>query len=87
MYDNLVAVGGIEYTPREREFAEILRQSLTDPPPIESAGQIEPYRFTRRSSSTDVGDVSWVVPTAALRTANGCRERRPTHGKQSLRAE
>ncbi len=69
MYDNLVAVGGIEYTPREREFAEILRQSLTDPPPIESAGEIEPYRFTRRSSSTDVGDVSWVVPTAALRTA------------------
>ena len=69
MYDNLVAVGGIEYTPQEREFAEILRQSLTDPPPIESAGEIEPYRFTRRSSSTDVGDVSWVVPTAALRTA------------------
>ena len=55
MYDNLVAVGGIEYTPQEREFAEILRQSLTDPPPIESAGEIEPYRFTRRSSSTDWG--------------------------------
>ena len=69
MYDNLVAVGGIEYTPQEREFAEILRQSLTDPPPIESAREIQPYRFTRSGGSTDVGDVSWVVPTASLRTA------------------
>lgn len=69
MYDNLVAVGGIEYTPQEREFAEILRQSLTDPPPVESAREIQPYRFTRSGGSTDVGDVSWVVPTASLRTA------------------
>ena len=69
MYENLVAVGGIQYNAQEIEFAEILRQSLTDPPPIESARDIQPYQFTRSGGSTDVGDVSWVVPTASLRTA------------------
>ena len=70
MYENLVAVGGVSYTPDEREFAETLRQSLPeDALSLESAMEVQPYEFTRSGGSTDVADVSWVVPTAGLRTA------------------
>ncbi|MCZ6915488.1 MAG: amidohydrolase [Gemmatimonadetes bacterium] len=70
MYQNLVAVGGVSYTPEEREFAETLSQSLPeDALSLESAMEVQPYEFTRSGGSTDVADVSWVVPTAGLRTA------------------
>ncbi len=70
MYDNLVTVGGVEYTPKEIEFAATLRQSLhDDAPSIESAAEVNPYAFSEAGGSTDVADVSWVVPTAGLTTA------------------
>ncbi len=68
---NLRRVGGVTYSPEERTFAETLALTLGDARrPLESAAQIQPFDPDARSSaSTDVGDVSWVVPTVGLRTA------------------
>ena len=74
IHANLEAVGGVEYTAEERRFAEVLRTSLGDAaPPIDQAAQVKPFELLlgarRGGGSTDVGDVSWAVPTAGLRTA------------------
>ncbi|MDA0310954.1 MAG: amidohydrolase [Gemmatimonadetes bacterium] len=74
IHANLTAVGGVEYTEDEMRFARVVRQSLPeDARPLESAAQVKPFELLlgARSGggSTDVGDVSWNVPTAGLRTA------------------
>jgi aminobenzoyl-glutamate utilization protein B len=67
---NLRRVGGVTYDDKDRAFASTLRQSLgDDPPPLEQAAEIAPLQFYRSGGSTDVADVSWVVPTGGLRTA------------------
>ena len=67
---NLRQIGGVTYTAAERTFAETLRKSLpADAPPIAAAATIEEFVIKEAGGSTDVGDVSWVVPTAGLRTA------------------
>ncbi len=68
---NLRAVGGVNYTPEERAFAETLRKSLPGTlPPLSRASEIAPLRTGGQGDfSTDVSDVSWVVPTAGLRAA------------------
>jgi len=61
---NLHTVGGITYTAEERAFAEALQKTFTGtPPPVDNAARIEPPKTSLLSASTDVGDVSWVVPT------------------------
>jgi aminobenzoyl-glutamate utilization protein B len=74
MHANLSAVGGIEYDADERRFAEVLRRSLPDDsPPLESAAAVKPFEVPlgarQGGGSTDVGDVSWAVPTVGLRVA------------------
>jgi len=70
MYDNLVAVGGVKYTREEKVFADQIHETLRNPNlEVSSASAVQPYKFTRGKGSTDVGDVSWMVPTAGLRTA------------------
>jgi aminobenzoyl-glutamate utilization protein B len=72
LHANLERVGGVEYDAAEREFATKLHASLPDgSPPIEAAERIEPFSELPvfLSGSTDVGDVSWVVPTVGLGTA------------------
>jgi aminobenzoyl-glutamate utilization protein B len=71
VWEKLNEVGGVEYDEAERDFAELLRASLPeDSPPLGSASEVQPYDFQRRGmGSTDVADVSWVVPTAGLRAA------------------
>jgi aminobenzoyl-glutamate utilization protein B len=71
MWENLSRVGGVHYDGSEQRFAEVIRRSLPeDSPPLESAQEVQPYDYVRRGmGSTDVADVSWVVPTAGLRTA------------------
>jgi aminobenzoyl-glutamate utilization protein B len=67
---NLRTVGGYTYTDKEREFALKLQESFTVPPPKpESTNEIMPFQLRDGSSSTDVADVSWVVPTVGLSTA------------------
>jgi aminobenzoyl-glutamate utilization protein B len=83
---NLRRVGGVRYDEKERAFATTLRKSLGDaPPPIEQASEIGPLRFYRSGGSTDVADVSWVVPTAGLRTATWVPGT-PSHSWQAIAA-
>ena len=73
MHQNLTTVGGVTYTQDEVEWAKRIQQTLigASQPPITNAAQVEPYKVDASGSggSTDVGDVSWVVPTVGLRTA------------------
>jgi aminobenzoyl-glutamate utilization protein B len=71
MHDNLQIVGGITYTAEETAFAQKIQESFDKKPPLSDAGKIEPFQAVSRGSggSTDVGDVSWVVPVTGLSTA------------------
>ena len=67
----LRTLGGVRYTAEERQFAEKIFSTLgkTDLA-LGSEAEVQPYDATRSQvGSTDVGDVSWVVPTVGLRTA------------------
>lgn len=69
---SLRASGGVEYTAEERAFAEALRRRMVDLPedlPLGSEREIQPPRRNLVYASTDVGDVSWVVPTAHFHAA------------------
>jgi aminobenzoyl-glutamate utilization protein B len=67
---NLVTVGGVTYTSEERAFAETLRKTLTEPMlPLGSESEIQPVRSEITYASTDMGDVSWRVPTVQLSAA------------------
>jgi len=72
MFDNLTIVGGVEYSAEERRFAEAIHSTFpADAPSIARAAMIEPFEVIEvgQGGSTDVGDVSWTVPTAGLGTA------------------
>ena len=70
VYDNLVSLGGISYTDEEHKYANEIYQTFFKPElEIGSQMLIAPFKDSHSYGSTDVGDVSWVVPTAGLRTA------------------
>lgn len=72
MHGNLSLVGGITYNESETEFGKKLQESFITPekPPLTNAAKIDSFKVEGRSGgSTDVGDVSWVVPTVGLRIA------------------
>jgi aminobenzoyl-glutamate utilization protein B len=57
------------WTPQEKAFAAGLYKTLTDPwLPLDSETQVQPFKETHVPGSSDVGDVSWVVPTSGLVT-------------------
>jgi len=65
-------VGGVTYNNAEKSFANTIRKSFhNQTATIESAAEIAPLdlNIKPRAGSTDVGDVSWVVPTVGLYTA------------------
>lgn len=66
---NLRKVGGVNYTDEERKFAEEIMKSYPDVKVSpEDARDIADFIVTERAFpySTDVGDVSWLVPTAGM---------------------
>lgn len=68
--EKLRIVGGVSYTPDEQQFAEEIYTTLNDPElPLGSQEEVQPFAFTQGYGSTDVGDVSMLVPTVGLRTA------------------
>jgi len=72
MHANLEHVGGVDYDAAETAFAETIRASLGEnAPPIERAAEVGPFMVFPGAipASTDVGDVSWVVPTVGLSAA------------------
>jgi aminobenzoyl-glutamate utilization protein B len=70
---NLQRVGGVNYSAAERAFATQIRATLPQPViPLEKAATLwDPARDGPHEglASTDVGDVSWQIPTAQLSTA------------------
>lgn len=69
---NLRLVGGYGYTEEEKSFAEKIQKTFTTTPPaLSTTGTVNEFKVNLGSGfgSTDVGDVSWVVPTAGLSTA------------------
>jgi len=70
MLKNLNEVGGFTYTDEERVFAEKIQKTLPgEMPPLTRTATIGKSRKATEAGSTDVGDVSWVVPTIGLSTA------------------
>ena len=69
MYDNLTEVGGYTYTPEEREFAEEIAASLNTDLNVKNVEGVSEYNPNPEAGgSTDVGDVSFTVPTVGLYT-------------------
>jgi aminobenzoyl-glutamate utilization protein B len=68
---NLDEVGGFQYTPEERQFAEELQKSLRpgEAGKLESTATVLPLGVRSGQASTDAGDVSWNVPTIGFRAA------------------
>jgi len=74
MHENMSKVGGVTYTSDEIAFGNKIQQSfIGEKPSIADAAKIKPYKElsedNRSGGSTDVADVSWVVPTVGLRAA------------------
>ena len=72
MHKNLELVGGVEYSEEDKVFAnEILKTYPNVKVSLESANQIAPFVVREKGTggSTDVGDVSWLVPTAGMGAA------------------
>lgn len=64
---NLRIAGGVTYTDDERAFAEAVRKTIGgELPPLEVVSQVLPPKTSLQSASTDVGDVSWVLPVGQL---------------------
>jgi aminobenzoyl-glutamate utilization protein B len=89
MYDNLVKVGGFKYSPEEKIFAEKISKSLNDANlDVSYSEGILPYNTEMDSNgrgSTDVGDVSFTVPTAGMRAATWVPGT-PAHSWQAVAA-
>jgi len=72
MQKDLEKVGGINYTAQEIEFAKKIQSSFTyKVPGIETAAIVKPIKAEEDAGggSTDVGDVSYAVPTVGMRAA------------------
>jgi aminobenzoyl-glutamate utilization protein B len=72
MHKNLEIVGGVIYDQTEMDFAEKVITSYDgSPDSLILSEKVAPFEVITRGKggSTDVGDVSWAVPTAGLRTA------------------
>ena len=67
----LEKVGGYTYTTEERAFAERLQKSdAFTAVPLETTAKVKPLTIGAAGvASTDVGDVSWVVPTTQMSAA------------------
>lgn len=67
---NLRRVGGYRYTPAEARYAEAIAKTLPGARAAGDPSAIGDYEVGRKSpASSDVGDISWVVPTSSLGTA------------------
>ncbi len=71
VHDNLSSIGGVLYSREEKAFADKIAISLGQTEAdMGRAINIQPYKETARAyGSTDVGDVSFVVPTVGFGTA------------------
>lgn len=75
LHRNLTAVGAPKFSDEEKTFARKVQQSLIDEFgskfPLALDESVQPLSFADEPNkgSTDVGDISWFVPTSGLRVA------------------
>ena len=71
MHKNLEKVGGVKYSSADTDFAKKILDTYSIDVSLDDAQKIEPFVVREKGSggSTDVGDVSWLVPTAGMRAA------------------
>ena len=71
MHKNLSIVGGFSYTDEEKTFANKIRESYETNAPLTNSERVMPYVVEKSvgGGSTDVGDISWVVPTTGMSAA------------------
>ena len=83
---NLLKVGGVTYSAEERAFAEAIRKTLSGQMlPLGSEAEIQPMRDGLTYASTDMGDVSWTIPTVQLSAATWVPGT-PAHSWQAVAA-
>ena len=73
MQNNIELLGPITYTEEENSFAKKI-QEVSEVPLAGLDGKIYPIRETDENpggGSSDVGDVSWIVPEIRLRVTTG----------------
>jgi aminobenzoyl-glutamate utilization protein B len=71
LFENLSRVGGVTYDEQEQAFAETLYKTFEQPrAELGSQEGIAPREDRLFPGSTDVGDVSWNVPTGGLSGAS-----------------
>ena len=86
LHEELTALGGVEYDAEELAFANAIRKTLLGGlRPLSAATAIAPFAFRRKPGSTDVGDVSWNVPTAGFNVATWVPGT-PAHSWQAVAA-
>ncbi|RDY58317.1 amidohydrolase [Flagellimonas nanhaiensis] len=87
MHDNLTKVGGITYSDEEKAFAEKISKSMGyETLDMERAKGVQPYKeIARAYGSTDVGDVSFTVPTVGMSAATWVPGT-PAHSWQAVAA-
>ena len=66
---NLRQLNDLKYDEKQTEFAQRIRETLVKPVGFETLAQVTDTSGEVGKGSTDVGDVSWVVPTAGFTTA------------------
>ncbi len=70
MYANLKEVGGYTLTDEEKAFGMEIQKTFTGKiPPLGSTQEVAEYQLRAGTASTDVGDISWVVPTVGMSAA------------------
>lgn len=86
MQKNMESLGGIIYNAEEQAFAETIYPTLTKPAfELGSEQSILDIRKSINMGSTDVGDISWNVPTAEFTTATWVPGT-PAHSWQAIAA-
>lgn len=87
MHDNLSKIGGLTYTPDEKEFADKIAKSLgQESADLNTAKNVQPYNAVGKAfGSTDVGDVSFTVPTVGMSAATWVPGT-PAHSWQAVAA-
>jgi aminobenzoyl-glutamate utilization protein B len=66
---HLRRLGDLAYDDTEKQFALRLQETLIDQPALESIRDVTDGSAADTKGSTDVSDVSWVVPTGGFTTA------------------
>jgi aminobenzoyl-glutamate utilization protein B len=67
---HLERVGGVRYSAEEQAFAERLHATLAaSAPPVGAQERVTTLNSVPGGASTDLGDVSWNVPTVEIETA------------------